>query len=38
MRETFLFKYQDHCRTRDLKEEIFKITQKEEESLEDYME
>ena len=38
MREAFLFKYQDYCRTMDLKEEIFKIAQKEEESLEDYME
>ena len=38
MREAFLFKYQDYYQTRDLKEEIIIITQKEEESLEDYME
>jgi len=38
MKETFLSKYEDYCRTRDLREEIFRMTQKEEESLEDYME
>ena len=38
MREAFLFKYQDYCRTRDLKDDIFRIAQKEEEILEDYME
>ena len=38
MKETFLSKYQDYCRTKDLKEEIFSVTQKEEESLEFYME
>ena len=38
MKETFLSKYQDYCQTRDLKEEIFRITKKEDESLEDYME
>lgn len=27
MKEEFLFKHQDYCQTRDLKEEIFKITQ-----------
>ena len=37
MKETFLSKYQDYFWTKDLKEEIFRITQKEE-SLEDYME
>ena len=38
MREAFLFKYQDYFRTRDLKDKIFKIAQKEEENLEDYLE
>ena len=38
MKGAFLFKYQDYYQTRDLKEEIFRISQKEEESLEDYME
>ena len=38
MREAFLFKYQDYCRTRDLKEKNFRIAQKEEENLEDYLE
>jgi len=38
MKETFLYKYQDYYRTRDLQEEIFRMTKKEEESLEDYVE
>ena len=38
MKETFLSKYQDYCRTRDLREEVFKMTQKEDESMEDYVE
>lgn len=38
MKETFLSKYQDYCRTRDLREEIFRMTQKEDESLDDYVE
>lgn len=38
MKETFLSKYQDYCRTKDLKEEVFKMSQKEDESLEDYVE
>jgi len=37
-KETFLSKYQDYCRTRDLGEEVFRMTQKEDESLEDYVE
>jgi hypothetical protein len=35
---TFLIKYQDYCKARELREEIFKMKQKEEESLEDYLE
>lgn len=38
MKETFLSKYRNHCRTRHLREEIFRMTQKEDESLEDYVE
>ena len=38
MKTTFLTKYQDYCQTKDLREEIFKMTQKEEESLADYVE
>jgi len=38
MKEAFLSKYQDYCRTKDLREEIFRTTQKEEEILEDYVE
>jgi hypothetical protein len=38
MKLIFLGKYQDYCRTRDQREEIFKMSQKEEESLEDYVE
>jgi hypothetical protein len=38
MRKTFLEKYNDHCTNRGMREEMFKMTQKEEESLEDYLE
>lgn len=38
MKKVFLRKYQDHCKTRDLKEEIFGMNQKEGESLEDLVE
>lgn len=38
MKETFLSNYQDYCRTRDVRVEIFRMMQKEEESLEDYVE
>jgi len=34
MQTTFLEKYQDYCKYRNIKEEIFKFTQKEDESLE----
>ena len=38
MKKVFLKKYQDYCKTRDLKEEIFGMTHKEGESLEDLVE
>jgi hypothetical protein len=38
MKPTFLTNYQDYCRTRDLKDEIFQMTAKENESLEEYVE
>lgn len=38
MKETFLSKYQDYCRIRDLREEVFRMTWKEDESMEDYVE
>jgi len=38
MRLTFLKKYQDYFQARDLWGKIFEMTQKEEESLEDYVE
>jgi len=38
MKETFLSKYEYYYRTRDLREEVFKMMQKEDESLEDYVE
>jgi hypothetical protein len=38
MRKIFLKKYQAYCRPRDSKEDIFRMAQQEEESLEDYLE
>jgi hypothetical protein len=38
MHRIFLKKYQEYCKARNLREEIFKMTQKEEEILEDYLE
>lgn len=38
MKKVFLKKYQDYCKTRDLKEEIFGMTQKEWDCLEDLVE
>ena len=37
MKNTFLTKYQDYCQTRDLKDEIFNMTAKENEKLEEYV-
>ena len=38
MRQIFLNKYQDYCRTRERREELFKMSQKEDETLEDFVE
>jgi len=38
MKESFLKKYQDYCRTRELKDEIFQMTAKPNETLEEYVE
>eukprot|EP00253_Pinus_taeda_P004863 PITA_04863 len=38
MKESFLAKYQDYCRMRERKEELFKMIQKEDENLEDFVE
>jgi hypothetical protein len=38
MKHAFLTKYQDYCRTRDLKDEIFQMTAKENKMLEEYVE
>jgi hypothetical protein len=38
MKETFLHKYQDYCRLRDVRNDIFKMQQFEEERMEDYLE
>jgi hypothetical protein len=38
MKQAFLTKYQDYCRTMDLKDELFKMVAKENETLEEYVE
>ena len=38
MRTSFLEKYQDYCKSQDIKENLFKFTQKEDENMEDYVE
>jgi hypothetical protein len=38
MKETFLQKYQDYCRPKDDRNDIFKMRQSEKESLENYLE
>ena len=38
MQIAFLENYQDYCKSRNVKEELFKFTQKEDESLEDCVE
>jgi hypothetical protein len=35
---TFLEKYQDYCKSQNIKEKLFKFIQKEDESLEDCVE
>ena len=34
----FLEKYQEYCNTKDKREELFKMVQKEDKSLEDFVE
>ena len=38
MKQYLLTKYQDYCRTKDLKEKIFKMIARENETLEEYVE
>jgi len=38
MHTAFQEKFQDYCKSQNIKEELFKFTQKEDESLEDYVE
>jgi len=38
MKKIFLKKYQAYCRPRYLKEDVFRMTQQEDESLEEYLE
>jgi hypothetical protein len=38
MKHALLKKYQDYCRTRDLKDQIFQMTAKENDTLEEYVE
>jgi hypothetical protein len=38
MKTKFLKKYQDYCRTKDSRNDIFKMKQQDEESLEDFLE
>jgi len=37
MRQLFLKKYQEYCQTREQREELFKMSQKEDETLEDFV-
>ena len=38
MKQVFLEKYQKYCNTKDKREELFKMVQKDEESLEGFVE
>lgn len=38
MKEAFLTKYQEYCKTKEVWDEIFHMTQKEDESIEDFLE
>ena len=38
MKEVFLEKYQDYCKSHDIKEEVFNFVQKEDENMEDCVE
>lgn len=37
MKTSFLVKYQDYCSTRELKDEIFKMSMKDNETVEEYV-
>ena len=37
MKQVFLEKYQEYCNTKDKREELFKMVQRDEESLEDFV-
>ena len=37
MKHVFLEKYQEYCNTKDKREELFKMIQKDDESLEDFV-
>jgi hypothetical protein len=37
MMQKFLEKYQDYCKDKERREEVFRMTQHEDESLEDYV-
>ena len=37
MKHVFLGKYQEYCNTKDKREELFKMVQKDDESLEDFV-
>ena len=38
MKHVFLKKYQEYCNTNDKREELFKMVQKDDESMEDFVE
>jgi len=38
MRTAFLEKYQDYCKSQDIKKELFKSTKREDENMEDFVE
>lgn len=38
MKDAFLTKYQEYCKTKEVWDEIFHMTQREEESIEDFLE
>ena len=38
MKDIFLKKYQDYCKTKESHNDIFKVQQLEDDTLEDYME
>lgn len=38
LKKTFFKKYQDYCRSKESNDDIFKMQQQEDESLEEYLE